>query len=125
MIFGIGTDVVQLARVEQVYARHGEHFVRRLLLPEEEQGFRSYKRPVRFLAMRFAAKEAFAKAAGTGLRAPVTLHNIAVGHDAAGKPELHFSPALAQWLAERGVTRQHLSISDEKELAAAFVVLEG
>ena len=66
MIFGIGTDVVQLARVEDVYARHGEHFVRRLLLPEEEAGFRNYKRPVRFLAMRFAAKEAIVKALGTG-----------------------------------------------------------
>ena len=66
MIFGIGTDVVQLARVEAVYARHGDHFVRRLLLPEEERAFRHYRRPVRFLAMRFAANNNVAERSGSG-----------------------------------------------------------
>ena len=78
MIFGIGTDVVQLARVEDVYARHGEHFVRRLLLPEEEAGFRNYKRPVRFLAMRFAAKEAIVKAPGTGLAHGIWIREVGI-----------------------------------------------
>lgn len=125
MIYGIGTDIVAPSRMAPLLERYGDHFARRILADEEWEGFKSNAFPARFLAKRFAAKEAFAKAAGTGLRTPVTLRNIAVGHDVAGKPELHFAPLLAQWLAERGVTRQHLSISDEKELAAAFVVLEG
>jgi len=78
MIFGIGTDVVQLARVEDIYARHGEHFVRRLLLPEEEAGFRAYKRPVRFLAMRFAAKEAIVKALGTGFAHGIWIRDVGI-----------------------------------------------
>ena len=83
MIFGIGTDVVQLARVEDVYARHGEHFVRRLLLPEEEAGFRNYKRPVRFLAMRLAADERDDQGA-TG---------VARQHDCAGRSRHAAAPA--------------------------------
>ena len=125
MIYGIGTDIVASSRMAPLLERYGDHFARRILAYDEWEGFKTSTFPARFLAKRFAAKEAFAKAAGTGLRAPVTLRNIAVGHDVAGKPELHFAPLLAAWLAERGVTRQHLSISDEKELAAAFVVLEG
>ncbi len=125
MIYGIGTDIVATSRMAPLLERYGDNFARRILADEEWEGFKSHSSPARFLAKRFAAKEAFAKAAGTGLRTPVSLRNIAIGHDAAGKPELHFSPVLAQWLSERGVTRQHLSISDEKELAAAFVILEG
>ncbi len=76
MIFGIGTDVVQLERVEATYARHGEHFVQRLLMPEEAAAFRGYKRPVRFLAMRFAAKEAIVKALGTGFAHGVWIRDV-------------------------------------------------
>lgn len=125
MIFGIGTDIVATTRVEALLARYGETFARRILASEEWESFKANAHPARFLAKRFAAKEAFAKATGTGLRAPVSLRNIAVGHDGAGKPELRFAPVLAEWLAERGIVHQHLSVSDEKELAAAFVVLEG
>ena len=78
----------------------------------------------RFLAKRFAAKEAFAKALGTGLRAPATLRNIGITHDALGKPVLELAAELQALLDEQGIDRQHLSISDEKALAVAFVVLE-
>ena len=124
MIHGIGTDLLDAGRIRSGLARYGEHYADRILAPAEHAGYYASRDPARFLAKCFAVKEAFAKAAGTGLRGPVSLRNIAVGHDAAGKPELHFSPVLAQWLSERGIVRQHLSISDEKELAAAFVVLE-
>jgi holo-[acyl-carrier protein] synthase len=80
--------------------------------------------PARYLMKRFAAKEAFAKAMGTGLRADVTLRRISVEHDELGKPLLAFDETLANFMERMGVTRHHLSISDEKDVAVAFVVLE-
>ena len=80
--------------------------------------------PARFLAKRFAAKEAFAKALGTGIRAPATWHNIRVAHDELGKPVLDFDPELAELLDRHAIRSHHLSISDEKDMAAAFVILE-
>ena len=88
------------------------------------EGFAAAKFPERFLAKRFAAKEAFAKALGTGVRAPATWHNIRVGHDELGRPVLAFGPELAELLERNAIRGHHLSISDERELAAAFVVLE-
>ena len=76
-----------------------------MLAPAEFAGYCASRDPARFLAKCFAAKEAFAKAAGTGLRAPVTLHNIAVLRDAQGKPVIECAPELADWLAARKVTR--------------------
>ena len=75
------------------------------------------------LAKRFAAKEAFAKAIGTGVRAPVLLTALAVVHDDLGKPSFEYSPALAAYVAERGLTA-HLSLSDEQDTVIAFVILE-
>lgn len=124
MIYGIGTDIVATARIAQILERYGDAFAGRILAPDEWASFQSSGAPARFLAKRFAAKEAFAKAAGTGLRTPVTLRNISVGHDDLGRPELHFQPALSAWLVQQGVRAQHLSVSDEKDMAAAFVVLE-
>lgn len=124
MIYGIGTDIVAMGRVAALLERYGEAFARRILAEDEWESFTATAFQARFLAKRFAAKEAFAKAAGTGLRHPVTLRNISVGHNALGRPELRFQPPLAEWLGEQGIRNQHLSISDEKELAAAFVVLE-
>ena len=123
MIFGIGTDVVQLARVEDVYARHGEHFVRRLLLPEEEAGFRVYKRPVRFLAMRFAAKEAIVKAMGTGFANGMWLRDSGILPDPRGKPEIIWSVRGRQVCAELGVGPGHITLSDEAGLVIAVAVL--
>ncbi|MBZ0105699.1 MAG: holo-ACP synthase [Sulfuricella denitrificans] len=124
MIFGIGTDIVSTSRIAAAWARHGEAFVQRILAPQELNGFAKASQPARFLAKRFAAKEAFAKALGTGIRVPATWHNIRVTHDALGKPMLDFAPELAALLARHAIRSHHLSISDEKELAAAFVILE-
>lgn len=125
MILGIGTDIVSTARIEAACARHGDAFAQRLLTEPELAEYSGQACPARFLAKRFAAKEALAKATGQGLRHPVSLHNIEVGHDALGKPQFRFSPQLAQHLQTLGITRHHLSISDEHEHAVAFVILEG
>lgn len=124
MIHGIGTDIVEVSRIEDSLARFGKAFALRLLTEQEWLAFEQSKTPARFLAKRFAAKEAFAKALGTGLRAPATLQNIAVAHDDLGKPVLDLSPELQAVLDSRGIRAMHLSISDEKALAVAFVVLE-
>jgi len=124
VIYGIGTDIVSTSRIAAVWERHGEAFARRILAPQEWAGFADASQPARFLAKRFAAKEAFAKALGTGIRAPATWHNIRVTHDELGKPVLDFDPELAELLSRRSIRSHHLSISDEKEMAAAFVILE-
>lgn len=124
MIYGIGTDIVAVARIERLLARYGERFVDRVLSPSEQPGFAATPRPAAFLAKRFAAKEAFAKALGTGLRAPVTLAGIEIVHDANGRPTLAFADDLRHLLQTRGIMYWHLSISDERDYACAFVVLE-
>lgn len=124
MIFGIGTDIVEVSRIEEALHRHGEGFAQRILSDAELAEFRQSSVKARFLAKRFAAKEAFAKALGTGVRAPATLPNISVCHDHLGKPALVLAPALQTLVEEKHISRLHLSISDEKALAAAFVVIE-
>lgn len=123
MIYGIGTDVIAVARMDEFWRRHGERALEKLLAPEERAECRASNQPGRFLAKRFAAKEALAKALGIGLRAPATLPAIAVGHDEAGKPLFAFAPKLSGYIEARGLTA-HLSISDERDYAVAFVVLE-
>jgi holo-[acyl-carrier protein] synthase len=123
MIYGIGTDIVAVARMEKLWNDHGERALEKILAPGERAACAQSPEPARFLAKRFAAKEAFGKACGTGIRSPVLLPNIEVVHDAAGKPMLSFLPPLAEWVAERGLA-SHLSISDEQQAAVAFVVLE-
>jgi len=124
MIYGIGTDIVEVSRIQGSLDRYGVAFANRILTVEEWLAFEQSNIQARFLAKRFAAKEAFAKALGTGLRAPATFQNISVVHDDLGKPVLDFKPKLQALLDKRGICNQHLSISDEKELAVAFVVLE-
>lgn len=124
MIHGIGTDIVEVARIADALARFGDAFARRILTGREWLAYEQSSTQPRFLAKRFAAKEAFAKALGTGLRAPATLQNIGVAHDELGKPMLDLAPQLQALLAQRGIHSQHLTISDEKALAVAFVVLE-
>jgi holo-[acyl-carrier protein] synthase len=123
VIHGIGTDIIAVARMEEFRLRHGERGLEKVLAPEERTECRDSKQPARFLAKRFAAKEAFGKALGTGVRAPATLPAIAVVHDSLGKPFFAFGPELATYMTERHLTA-HLSISDEREYAVAFVVLE-
>jgi holo-[acyl-carrier protein] synthase len=124
MIHGIGTDLLDAGRIRQGLARYGEPYADRILAPAEFAGYRASRDPARFVAKCFAAKEAFAKAAGTGLRAPVTLRNIAVLRDAQGKPVIECAPELAAWLAARQVTAHHVSLSDEGDLILAYVILE-
>ncbi|GAB7562385.1 holo-ACP synthase [Methylobacillus methanolivorans] len=124
MIYGIGTDIVEVVRIEESLSRFGDAFAQRILNNTEWQEYEASRVKARFLAKRFAAKEAFAKALGTGIRGAASFENIGIGHDALGKPEFQLAPALQQWLVEKGVGQLHLSISDEKALAAAFVVLE-
>jgi len=125
VIYGIGIDVVEPHRVARLIDKYGERFARRVLTPLEWPGYERSVRPVLFIANRFAAKEAFAKAMGTGFRYPVTLQCISVVQNRAGKPSFAFHPALECMVADRGIVNHHLTISDESSLACACVVLEG
>ena len=123
MIYGVGTDIVAVRRMADLWQRHGERGLEKMLAPEEREACRASPDPARFLAKRFAAKEALGKAFGTGVRDPVLLPAIAVSHDDLGKPAFAFSPELAAHLAVRGLVA-HLSVSDEQDYAVAFVILE-
>ena len=124
MIFGIGTDIVSYQRIRDLNEKYGERFAQRILAASELEEYAASNDKARYLMKHFAAKEAFAKAMGTGLRASVTLRRISIDHDEQGKPLLAFDDVLSNYVARLGVTRHHLSISDEKDVAVAFVVLE-
>ena len=124
MIVGIGVDIVDVGRIERLMAAYGERFAQRVLAPAERAAFKASGRPNWFLANRFAAKEALSKALGTGLRYPVTLHAISIASDETGKPDFAFHGPLPAYLAGRNIGRHHLSLSHEKGLACAMVVLE-
>ena len=124
MIYGIGTDLVEVNRIARLLAKYGERFATRMLTRNEREDYASARHAAAFIAKSFAAKEAFAKAVGSGFRYPVILSHISVTHDGLGKPELRFHPALELYLRERNIVRHHLSLSDEKGLACAVVVLE-
>lgn len=128
MIYGIGTDIVSIQRIEAALARHGDQFARRILAPGEWREYQELtnSRPqlkAAFLAKRFAAKEAAAKALGTGLRHGITLAGIAVTHDRHGRPGLEFHGTTATYYRDQKITRAMLSLSDEKRYALAFVTL--
>lgn len=124
MIYGIGTDIIVVERIEAALRRFGDRFAERILAPAEMEDFRASVHRARFLAKRFAAKEAFAKALGTGIRHPATWRNIRVVHDELGRPCFGLEPELTQSLAQRSIRGHHLSISDEAEMVVAFSVLE-
>lgn len=124
MIYGIGTDLVEPSRIARLLEKYGERFARRLLTDEEWPEYIKSGQPAMFLAKRFAAKEALSKAIGTGMRYPVSLSHIGVTHDPLGKPYFAFHPALSALVKNEGIIRHHLSISDELNLACAFVILE-
>lgn len=123
MIVGIGTDIVAVARLRAMWEKHGERALDRLLAPSERADFAQAPDKGRFLAKRFAAKEAFAKAWGTGVRPPVLLPAIGIGHDELGKPVFELGGELAEMAENRQLTA-HLSISDEADYAVAYVILE-
>lgn len=124
MIYGIGIDLVETPRIKRLLERWGEKFARRVLTPLEWPGYQRTVRPVLFIANRFAAKEAFSKAMGTGFRYPVTLQCISVVQNKAGKPSLAFNAALTEKIEQNGIGGHYLTISDEASIACAVVVLE-
>lgn len=128
MIYGIGTDVCDIRRIAATYARHGQRFALRVLGPHEIEVFRDRLsrvelRGIRYLATRFSAKEAFSKAIGLGLRMPMTWGACEVVKAPSGKPEILLHGALAEWFEARGL-KAHVSVTDESDYAATFVVVE-
>jgi holo-[acyl-carrier protein] synthase len=123
LIVGIGTDVVAISRMKKILERHGYRLMEKLLAASEHAAYFDSTDQPRFLAKRFAAKEALGKALGTGIRAPLLLPSISVVHDELGKPFIELHGDAVQMLKGRKLT-SHLSISDERDYALAFVVLE-
>jgi len=126
MIVGIGTDVVSVERIAGVLARHGSRFVNRVLTPDERARYQRTNEKARpgHLAKRWAAKEAFSKAIGTGIHPPFTWQSITVGRDPKGKPLVIPNEKMKQHLESIGVTHAHISLTDDAGVAVAFVVLE-
>jgi len=124
VIYGVGTDVVEIGRIQKALERWGERFAERILCEAELRRFRKHRQPVSYLAKRFAAKEAFTKALGTGIQAPANWHGVWVANLPSGKPQLEFSNELQRLLCERGISRSHVSLSDERGVAVATVILE-
>ncbi len=125
MILGIGTDIARIERFERAIHRHGDRFAERLLGEAERERFNGHPAPASYLAKRFAAKEAFVKALGTGLRLGMRWTEIQVVNDALGRPSLVLAGQAHELAMATGVRAAHLSISDEEALVVAFVVLEG
>lgn len=124
MIRGLGIDLCRIDRVASAYHRFGERFARKILTEAELVLLDRTQRKVRFLAMRFAAKEACAKAFGTGFRNGVAPTRIGVAQDNSGKPGLYFLGEVADRAASNGIVASHVSMTDEGDYAAAVVVLE-
>jgi holo-[acyl-carrier protein] synthase len=128
MIYGIGTDLCDVRRIEATLQRRGDRFAERVLGPAELQIFqarrsRAQARGLRFLATRFSAKEAFSKAIGLGIRAPMSWRACEILNEASGKPFLRLSGALAQWFDARALVG-HVTVTDESDYVASFVVVE-
>jgi holo-[acyl-carrier protein] synthase len=124
VIFGVGTDIVELARIQQTYERFGMHFVDRLLMDEERALFERSKWPVRFLAMRFAAKEATVKAMGTGFAHGMWIRDVGIVNNAWGRPLVIWSARGKGVCQELGIGAGHVSLSDDAGLVLAFAVVE-
>ena len=124
MIYGIGVDLAQISRIENAFERFGQRFAERILGEHELLDFRHTKRPVRFLAMRFAAKEAASKAFGTGFKQGIAPRQIEVHHNRAGKPSLVFSGQAQNLIQQNKIIASHVSLTDENDFAVAYVILE-
>ncbi|WP_026639087.1 holo-ACP synthase [Bordetella petrii] len=127
-IAGIGMDLIRIERIQAALARHGDRFAQKILGEQELQKFharraRDAARGVRFLATRFAAKEAFSKAIGLGMRMPMTWTRVQTLNAPGGRPVLVLAPGLSEWYEQR-FGPAHVSITDESDLAAAYVVVE-
>lgn len=121
MIQGIGVDIVEVERIRQAFARHGEKFAEKILAPIEQADYQSSHSKAQFVAKRFAMKEAFSKALGTGMRNGLSFAHIAIVHNDLGKPLVELSTEHAHLLAGANV---HISVSDEKNTVVAFAVIE-
>ena len=124
MIFGVGTDVVELSRIQATYDRFGEHFINRLLMPEELELFRRSKTPVRFLAMRFAGKEAMAKAMGTGFAHGIWLRDVGISANDWGRPLVIFSKRGQRVCDRLGIGHGPGRLTHDAGLVIAFAVVE-
>ena len=123
MIYGIGTDIVRVARMQKNIDEYGDKFAERILTPGELQDYQKASRKAHFLAKRFAAKEAAAKAMGIGFSNRLMLLHIGVTNDAAGKPQLEFTEHAAEFVAKQGIKTAYVSLADEQDHAVAFVTL--
>lgn len=129
MIYGIGTDVCDLRRLRATLARRGDRFAEKVLGPSELQVFharraRAEARGIAYLGTRFSAKEAFSKAIGLGIRMPMTWRRCEILNHPSGQPYVHLHGELADWFQARGL-RAHVTVTDETDVAATFVVVEG
>jgi holo-[acyl-carrier protein] synthase len=123
MIFGIGIDVLEARRIHETYARFGQHLVERLLMPEERAQFERTARPERFLAMRFAGKEAIVKAMGTGFSHGIWLRDVGVVQNSWGRPEVVYSARGQARREQLGIGEGHVTLTDEAGLVVAVAVL--
>jgi holo-[acyl-carrier protein] synthase len=123
MIFGIGVDVLEVRRIRETLERFGTHFIERLLLPQEQAQLAQTQRRERFIAMRFAAKEAIVKAMGTGFSHGVWIRDVGVVQNAWGKPEVVFSERGDRVRKGLGVGEGHVTLTDEAGLVVAVAVL--
>ena len=124
MIYGVGTDVVELSRIQSTYDRFGDRFVKRILMEEELELFRRSKQPVRFLAMRFAGKEATVKAMGTGFAHGVWMRDVGIGSNEWGRPLVLWSERGRSVCDRLGIGPGHVSLTDDAGLVIAFAVVE-
>lgn len=124
MIFGIGNDLADIERVGRIYERHGFHFVKNILTPAELEMMKEYRNPAEFIAGRWAAKEAFSKALGTGMCDQCAFVETEILRDERGKPYVRLHAATEETARRLGIVRIHVSISHEKNLAMAMVLLE-
>ena len=124
-IIGIGTDIVEIARLAATLQRHPQRFPERILHPNELERFANQTNPAAWLAKRFATKEALAKALGTGIGKEVRLQEIETTHDVRGKPLLQLHGVTLATANALGVTSLHVSVADERTHAVAFVILSG
>ncbi|NQD37363.1 holo-ACP synthase [Permianibacter sp. IMCC34836] len=123
-VVGIGTDLVVIKRIEEVLGRHAERFVERVLHPNELLRFQDSQHQARYLAKRFAAKEAVSKALGTGIAEGVNLNDIEIANDERGKPHVILHGGAMLRMQAMAARHCHLSISDERDHALAFAVVE-
>lgn len=123
-ILGLGTDIVEIARIEAAIGRSGDRLARRILSDSEWKIWETHAQPVRFLAKRFAVKEAAAKALGTGIRSGLAFEQFEVSNNALGKPELRLLGAAGELAADLGVAHIHVTLADERRYACATVILE-